>query len=223
MLRFFKPSARRSWRAPAAGLAAEPADCHLERALRRHHGRAAPRDRERRRGHPRRPHRGRRHQGRDRPQFPAPAAPGPARRHPRARPDQYPHARGHVAVPRHRRRHAPAGLAGEIHLSGRSQERHRRFRPLGHAPGAASKCCSPAPPLTPTCTTSRTSSRRPPKRPACAACWARPSSASRSPDYKTPADALACTETFIKRFGNDPLIVAGRRAARASTPIPTIP
>ena len=38
--------------------------------------------------------------------FQAEAAPGPPRRHDRARPHQHPHARAHVAVPRHRRRPA---------------------------------------------------------------------------------------------------------------------
>ena len=71
---------------------------------------------------------------RNRRALPGRAAPRPARRHPRARPDRHPHARRHVAVPRHRRRPALAGLARAIHLPRRSQERHARFRALGHAP-----------------------------------------------------------------------------------------
>jgi len=45
------------------------------------------------------------------------------------------------------------------------------------------------------------------KRPACAACWARPSSLPR-PDAKTPADALRFTERYLTRFRNDPLVLA---------------
>ena len=83
----------------------------------------------------RRSHRRRRHARRDRPGLAAEAAPRPAGRDSRAGPDQHPHARGHVAVPRHRRRHEAAGLAGEVHLSRRGQERRPRVRALGHAAG----------------------------------------------------------------------------------------
>ena len=107
----------------------------LECALRHHHGRTAPRDRKRRRGRTRRAHRGSRHENRDRPAIPAETTAGPARCHPCPRAHQYARARGHVPVPRHCRRYAPAGLAGEIHLSGRSQKCLARIRALGHAPG----------------------------------------------------------------------------------------
>jgi hypothetical protein len=46
---------------------------------------------------------------------------------------------------------------------------------------AASKCCSAAPPLLPTCIISRTWWPKWPRKRACAACWARPSSSSRWP------------------------------------------
>ena len=52
-------------------------------------------------------------------------------------------------------------------------------------------------------------------RPGCAACWARRSSSFPVADAKTPAEALARAERFIKEFKDDGLIVPARRAARA--------
>ena len=108
----------------------------LERALRHHRRRAAPRHRKRRRGRSAASAfvavgtgaeidaRFQARQRLDRPD--AILAPGP---------HQHPHPRRHVAVPRHRRRPEAAGLARKVHLPRRSQERHAGFRALGHAPG----------------------------------------------------------------------------------------
>src|ERR1035437_4370633 len=110
---------------------------YLERALRDHDGRAAPRDPQWRGGHQGRSHPRGRHEIRDRRALPGEAAPGPSRRHPGARADQYPYARRDEPFPRHRRRSEVAGLAREIYLPRREKERHGRFRALGHAPGVS--------------------------------------------------------------------------------------
>ena len=82
-----------------------------------------------------RPHRWRGHAVRHRDEVPgAPAHPDSPSAH-RSRSDQYPHARGDVAVPRHRQRPPAPGLAREVHLSGRGQERQRRLRSMGNPPG----------------------------------------------------------------------------------------
>jgi 5-methylthioadenosine/S-adenosylhomocysteine deaminase len=88
--------------------------------------------------------------------------------------------------------------------------KRRTSRPISCAGARAwlvSKCCFPVPPLSPTCITSKTWSPKSRKKPACAACWAKPSSDFPVADAKTPADALKFSEKFLIRFHNDPLVV----------------
>ena len=95
----------------------------------------------------------------------------------------------------------------QVHLPGRSQERHRPISCAGARASAAWKCCWAAPPPSPTCTISRTWWRRPPRKPACAACWARPSSASRWPTPKRPPMRCTSPRSTSTRFRDDPLVV----------------
>ena len=60
---------------------------------------------------------------------------------------------------------------------------------------------------TPTCITSRRRSRRRPSRPGCAACSGETIIQFPVADAKTPAEALARAERFIKEFKDDGLIV----------------
>ncbi len=63
-------------------------------------------------------------------------------------------------------------------------------------------------------------SRKPQKRRASAACWAKPSCGFKTPDAATPQDALRFTEKFMQQYRGDPLIVAARLRTR-STPTTT--
>ena len=78
----------------------------------------------------------------------------------------------------------------KLHLSGRSQERHARFRPLGHAPGVSRNDARRHDHVHRYVLLRGSSWRKRPRKPACAACWARRSSGSRSPMRPRPPTRL---------------------------------
>ena len=138
----------------------------------------------------------------------------PAGRDPGARADQHPHARGDVSVSRRRRRYEAAGLARRSTFSRPKPRTSTANSCAGGRGWLCSKWLFREPPPTPTCIISRTRWPRRPRRRACAACWARRSSASLRRIIKTPQAALAGTEKLFKELCERPADRAGGRAAR---------
>ena len=98
------------------------------------------------------------------------------------------------------------GVAEQIHLPGRGQDRVARDGPRGHPPGGARDDPVRARRPTPTCTTSRRKSRRRRRTAGLRGVLGQTIIQFPVADAKTPADALARAETFIDEFKGDPLI-----------------
>ena len=119
---------------------------------------------------------------------------------------QHPHARADGAVSRPGRRPGADGLAPEVHLPGRGQDRLAGVRAGRHAAGRARDDRVRARRPTRTCTTSRRRSRGSRTQAGLRGVLGQTIIQFPVPDAKTPAEGLARTEAFIKEFASDDLI-----------------
>ena len=182
--------------------------CDLERALRRHHGRAAPRDRERRGRRRRRSHRRRRHR--------APRSTAATRAKQRLdRPDAI-LAPGLINTHTHAAMSLFRGIADDMNLQdwlkkfifpAEAKNVDREFVRWGTRL-ACSKWRSPAPPPTPTCTISRTPWPKSTKQAGLRGVLGETVIGFPAAGLQDSASlARPRPSKFLKQYANDPLIV----------------